>query len=181
MEDLNLSQLTKELNIWIELGTNDDMCTDDMASNIQQNTFNQIAADMCTNDPIAPSQTVSLGIDKSINETETDTAENELKSRGKARKYEFCTRYPTLKEAEEVLKIEKIWSRLSLRQNKITYRCNLAKYRGSRCRSQVQIHFTDTLEASISTTKIPFVQRQIQEIMMYMMILMTEMWMLMTL
>ena len=69
MEDLNLSQLTKELNIWIELGTNDDTCTDDMASNIQQNTFNQIAADMCTNDPIAPSQTVSLGIDKSINES----------------------------------------------------------------------------------------------------------------
>ena len=85
------------------------------------------------------------------------------KSRGPNRLYQFCTSYKTLEEAEKILKNEKIWSKLDFKASKqlngiskYTYRCNQAKYREERCRSQVRIHLhPDSLEVSIHRTYCP--------------------------
>ena len=111
--------------------------------------------------PTSSQITVALGADFTIEiETADTTTEGEVQHRGKNRNYQFCTTYPTLQEAEEVLKLEKVWSRIDIVKSKtpggytkITYRCNLVAYRESRCRSQVRIHLhSETTEASIHRT-----------------------------
>jgi len=79
---------------------------------------------------------VALGIDVSV-EIETadtnDTRESQI--RGKNRHYHFCTTYPSLQEAEQVLIFEKVWSKVDTVKSKarggytkITYRCNLVAH-----------------------------------------------------
>jgi len=111
--------------------------------------------------PTSSQITVALGADFSKEiETADTTTEGEVQHRGKNRNYQFCITYPTLQEAEAVLKLEKVWSRVDTVKSKtpcgytkINYRCNLVAYRESRCRSQVRIHLhSETTEASIHRT-----------------------------
>lgn len=74
--------------------------------------------------------------------TEATTAK-QPRARRENRNYVYCDEYPTLEEAVERLKLEKIWSLVRVNKGhygrKYFYRCNLAKFRAVDCAAAAYI------------------------------------------